>query len=98
MSETVGTPERRTGADRRADGDGGRREPKKGASTLSYVLRSLALVAVLLFVIIFAVRHTRPVYATRGTVAEELRKHAPKTAEVFAPVESSTVARLLASP
>ena len=98
MSEVIGTPERRTGADRRADGDGGRREPKKGPSTLSYVLRSLVLVVVLLVVIIVAVRHTRPVYATRGTVAEELRKHAPRAAEVLTPVESSTVARLMASP
>jgi soluble lytic murein transglycosylase-like protein len=65
---------------------------------LSYVLRSLAIVGVLLFVILFAVRHTRPVYASSGTVMERLRKRAPVAAAVIAPVESSTVARLMASP
>lgn len=65
---------------------------------MSYVLRSLALVVVLLFVIIFAVRHTRPVYASSGTVVEQLRKRAPVAAAVIAPVESTTVARLMASP
>src|SRR3954471_11032071 len=98
MSEVIGTPERRTRADRRAGGDEGRRDRKQGTSALSYALRSLAAVAVLLIVIVFAVRHTRPVYATRGTVAAELRKHAPEAAEVLTPVESSTVARLTASP
>jgi soluble lytic murein transglycosylase-like protein len=98
MSEVIGTPERRTRADRRAGGDEGRRDRKQGTSALSYVLRSLAAVAVLLIVIVFAVRHTRPVYTTRGTVAAELRKHAPEAAAVLTPVESSTVARLMASP
>jgi soluble lytic murein transglycosylase-like protein len=99
MTEVVGTPERRTGADRRADGAGseGRRE-RKQTSMLVYALHSLAIVVVLLFVIIFAVRHTRPVYASRGTVVEELRKRAPVAAAVIAPMESSTVARLMASP
>src|SRR5689334_19610350 len=99
MTEVIGTPERRTGADRRAGGaeSEGRRE-RQQTSMLVYALRSLAIVVVLLFVIIFAVRHTRPVYASRGTVVEELRKRAPVAAEVIAPVESSTVARLLASP
>ena len=99
MTEVVGTPERRTGADRRADGAGseGRRE-RKQTSMLVYALHSLAIVVVLLFVLIFAVRHTRPVYASRGTVVEELRKRAPVAAAVIAPMESSTVARLMASP
>ena len=49
MSEVVGTPERRAEGDRRAGGGDteGRRE-RKQPSTLSYVLRSLAAVAVLL--------------------------------------------------
>jgi soluble lytic murein transglycosylase-like protein len=38
------------------------------------------------------------VYATSGTVGAQLRKHAPEAAAVLAPVESSTVARLMASP
>jgi soluble lytic murein transglycosylase-like protein len=64
------------------------------------VLQSLALVVVLVFVIIFAVRHTQPVYASSGTVVEQLRKHAPVAAAIIAPapVESSTVVRLMASP
>jgi soluble lytic murein transglycosylase-like protein len=98
MTEVIGTPERRAGADRRAGGGGEGRRARKQPSMLSYVLRSLALVGVLLFVIIFAVRHTRPVYASSGTVVEQLRKRAPVTAAVIAPVESSTVARLMASP
>src|SRR5262249_10313159 len=100
MTEVIGTPERRQGADRRADGGeaGGRRD-RKPPSTLSYVLRSLAAVVVLVFIIIFAVRHTRPVYATSGTVVEQLRKRAPVAAAVIAPpVESTTVQRLVASP
>jgi soluble lytic murein transglycosylase-like protein len=99
MTEVLGTPERRTGADRRAGGaeSEGRRE-RKPTSMLVYALRSLGIVVVLLFVIIFAVRHTRPVYASRGTVVEELRKRAPVAAAVIAPMESSTVARLMASP
>jgi hypothetical protein len=99
MTEVIGAPERRTGAERRAGvTDGGGRRERKQTSLLAYVLRSLAIVVVLLFVIIFAVRHTRPVYASRGTVVEELRKRAPVAADVIAPVESSTVARLMASP
>ncbi|MBW8768523.1 MAG: transglycosylase SLT domain-containing protein [Gemmatimonadetes bacterium] len=100
MTEVIGTPERRTGSDRRASGgDEGRgRRERKQTSALAYVLRSLAAVVVLLFIIIFAVRHTRPVYASSGTVVEQLRKRAPVAAAVIAPVESSTVARLMASP
>src|SRR5262245_34013266 len=99
MTEVIGTPERRKGPDRRAGGgEGGGRRDRKKPSALSYVLHSLVLVGVLLFVIIFAVRHTRPVYASSGTVVERLRKRAPVAAAVIAPVESSTVARLMASP
>jgi hypothetical protein len=99
MTEVIGTPERRQGADRRAGGgEGGGRRDRKRPSTLSYVLHSLAAVVVLLFVIIFAVRHTRPVYASTGTVVEQLRKRAPVAAAVLAPVESTTVDRLVASP
>jgi soluble lytic murein transglycosylase-like protein len=100
MTEVIGTPERRTGGERRAGGAGdaeGRRERKR-TSALAYVLRSLGAIVVLLFIIIFAVRHMRPVYASSGTVVEQLRKRAPVAAEVLAPVESSTVARLMASP
>jgi hypothetical protein len=100
MTEVIGTPERRQGADRRAGGsdDEGRRE-RKQPSTLSYLLRALAAVGVLVTIIIFAVSQTRPVYASSETVVEHLRKHAPVAAAVIAPrVESTTVVRLMASP
>ena len=100
MTEVIGTPERRKGADRRAGGseDEGRRE-RKQPSTLSYLLRAIAAVGALVTIIIFAVSQTRPVYASSETVVEHLRKHAPVAAAVIAPkVESTTVVRLMASP
>ena len=101
MTEVVGTPDRRNGADRRAGGSAGEgRRERKQPSALAYVLHSFALIVVLVFIIIFAVRHTRPVYASSGTVVERLRKRSPAAAAVIAPapVESSTVVRLMASP
>src|SRR3954470_12626198 len=98
MTEVIGTPERRQRADRREGGGDEGRRARKQTSAFAYVLHSLAAIVVLLFVILFAVRHTRPVYASSGTVMERLRKRAPVAAAVIAPVESSTVARLMASP
>jgi soluble lytic murein transglycosylase-like protein len=48
-------------------------------------------------VIIFTVRHTRPVYATRGTVADELRRRAPEAAAVLVPEDSTPMQRFMAS-
>jgi hypothetical protein len=89
--------ERRGSHDRREHGDGGRRGATKKSSPLQYVLRSLALIAVLVTVIVFTVRSTRPVFATRGTLGEELRKHAPAAAEVLAPSDSAPMARFMAT-
>ena len=89
--------ERRARGDRREHGDGGRRGAAKPTSPLVYVIRSLVLVCVLLVVIVFTVRHTRPVFATRGTVAEELRKRAPAAAEALAPDDSTFVERFMAT-
>jgi hypothetical protein len=61
-------------------------------------LRALGAIAVLVLVIVFAVRYTRPVYATRGTLGEELRKRAPGVASVIAPGDSSDVDQLMATP
>jgi hypothetical protein len=97
MSGDEGAADRRTSGDRREHGDGGRRGTAKATSPLVYVIRSLVLVCVLLVVIIFTVRHTRPVFATRGTVAEELRKRAPAAAEALAPDDSSTIERFMAT-
>ncbi|MFL5606806.1 MAG: transglycosylase SLT domain-containing protein [Gemmatimonadaceae bacterium] len=62
------------------------------------VLRMLGAIVVLVLVIVFAVRYTRPVYATRGTLGEELRKRAPDVASVVAPGDSSDVDQLMATP
>lgn len=92
--------DRRSSGDRREGGpqDGGRRGAKRGTSPLTYVLRSLGAVLVLLGVIVYAVRVTRPVYATRGTLGEELRKHAPEVAEVLAPADSSAIDAFVQTP
>jgi hypothetical protein len=97
MTDEIGADDRRRGGDRREHGDGGRRTPRPPTSALSYVLRSFALIAVLLVVIVFTVRHTRPVYATRGTIGEELRKHAPEAAAVLAPTDSGPIERFMAT-
>jgi Transglycosylase SLT domain len=90
--------DRRARTDRREGGaQAGRRGGPRKTSTLTYILRSLAAIVVLLGVIIYAVRATRPVYATRGTLGEELRKRAPDVARVIAPVDSSTLGQFVAS-
>src|SRR6478752_1012812 len=94
--------DRRDKSDRREHSDGeDRRGGKKPTSTLVYVLRSAGLIAVLLLVIVYTFMNTRPIYATRGTVGEELRKHAPEVAAVIAPSDSSMsakVSQLMATP
>jgi hypothetical protein len=82
--------------DRRANATGGRRAPRR-TSTLEYVLRSLVLVVVLVMVIVFTVRHTRAVYASRGTVAAELRKRAPEAAAMLIDTDSSLLDRVMAT-
>ena len=89
-------PDDRRHADRRARSTGGRRAPGR-TSTLEYVVRSLVLVAVLVLVIVFTVRHTKAVYASRGTVAAELRKRAPQAAAVLIDNDSSMLDRMMAS-
>jgi hypothetical protein len=65
---------------------------------MAYVLRSLGAIVVLVLVIVFTMRSMRPVYATRGTLGDELRKHAPDMASVIAPGDSSQVDQLMATP
>jgi hypothetical protein len=90
--------DRRARRDRRDRQDGGRRGAASGGtSTFGYLLRSLGLVAVLVIVIVFTVRHTRPVFATRGPLGEELRKRAPRAARAFAPADTSPIGRFIAS-
>jgi len=101
MEGDVTAGERRANRDRRERGgaDGGERRGARTATTspLMYVMRSLAAICVLLIVIVFALRHTRPVYATRGTVGEELRKHSPVAAQVLASADSTPIERFMAT-
>ena len=91
--------ERRQHGDRRERSDGGeRRGAPRSTSTLVYVLRAVGAIVVLLIVIIFAVRTTRPIYATRGTLGDELRQRAPEAAAVLAPTDTSQVDRFMATP
>ena len=103
MPEQDVTSDRRGGGERReAGGDGGgRRGPKKTTSTFVSVLRSLGAIAVLALVIVYTVVNTRPIYTTRGTLGEELRKRAPEVAKVIAPEDSAhsaNVDRLMSTP
>jgi hypothetical protein len=91
--------DRRQEGDRREGGDAGsRRGAKRATSRLVYALRTLGAIVVLVLVIVFTVRSMRPVYATRGTLGEELRKHAPNVASVIAPGDSTQVDQLMATP
>ena len=54
-----------------------------------------------MLVIVYTVANTRPIYATRGTLGAELRKHAPEVAAVLSPADSAhsaNVDRLMATP
>jgi soluble lytic murein transglycosylase-like protein len=97
MPEELRAAERRGSDDRRGRSADGRRGAGKRPSTIEYLLRTSALVFVLLAVIVFTVRHTRPVYATRGTVADELRKLAPDAAAVLVDADSTPIERFMAT-
>ena len=91
--------ERRAHDDRRTrSGTGDRRGRTRSTSPLQYVLRTAAAIIVLLGIIVFTVRSMRPVYATRGTLGEELRKHAPGVAAAIAPGDTSQIAQLMQTP
>jgi hypothetical protein len=90
--------ERRQQGDRReASPGGGRRDARRGSSALAYTVRTLGGAVLLVAVIITAVRSTRPIYTTRGTIGDELRKHAPEAAAVLTPTDSSDVDRFMAT-
>ena len=103
MTEGGNAGDRRNRADRREgsaqdSAQGGRRGAPRPASTLVHLLRAAGAILVLLGVIIYTVRVTRPVYATRGSLGEELRKRAPEVAAVIAPVDSSAITRFMTTP
>jgi hypothetical protein len=89
---------RHTGERRETGAGSGRRGRTRSTSPLQYVLRSLAAILLLTGIIIFTVRSMRPVYATRGTLGDELRKRAPNLAAAIAPNDSSHVDQLMATP
>ena len=102
MTEGGSAGDRRERGDRREHTDGGeRRGGKKPTSRFVQVLRSLGLIVVLLLVIVYTVVNTRPIFATRGTLGDELRKHAPEVAAVLSPRDSAHsdhVNQLMATP
>ena len=91
-----GPGDRRQDSDRREGGARtGRRGAKRTTSTFVHLLRALGAIVVLLGVIVYTVRVTRPVYATKGKLGEELRKRAPEVAAVIAPPDSSDIGRFM---
>lgn len=99
MESGEGAGDRRHLDDRREEHAGrGRRGARRSTSPLQYLLRSLATIVVLAAIIVFTVRHMRPVYAGRGTLAEELRKHAPAVADAIVPSDSTRLDQLMATP
>ncbi len=91
--------DRRNTGDRR-EGSAGpeRRGAKRKTSTLAYVLRAFGAIVVLLGVIVYTMRVTKPVYTTRGTLGDELRKRAPQVAAVIAPLDSSAIDQFMQTP
>lgn len=99
MNGHEGESDRRQQSDRREGSeDAGRRGKQRPSPSLMRVLRSLGAIVVLVLVIVFTMRSMRPVYATKGTLGEALRKRAPEVASVIAPGDSAEVDRLMATP
>jgi hypothetical protein len=95
------TGDRRQRTDRRAqEGEEGRRggAGTKATSTLTIILRSIGAIVALVIVIVGTVRLMHPVYATRGTLGDELRKHAPEAAAALGAFDSTNVDKLMATP
>lgn len=95
--ETVG--EGRGAGDRRARS--AELEPAmrhKPVSPITTVLRTLGLIVVLLLVILYAVLNTNPIYAGRGTLAEELRKRSEEIPAPASPTDSIRTERLMSTP
>jgi hypothetical protein len=100
MEGGEGAGDRRQRTDRRAEGsDEGRRGAagSRAMSPMAIVLRSLGAVLALLVVIMGTVRIMHPVYATRGTLGDELRKHAPGAAAAIGAFDSTNVDKLMAT-
>jgi Transglycosylase SLT domain len=98
--------DRRQRTDRRAQaggdhegrrGTGGAAKPKAKGRALTFVLRSLGAVAALVIVIVFTMRLMHPIYATQGTLGDELRKHAPEAAAAIGAFDSTNVNKLMAT-
>ncbi|MEP6618163.1 MAG: transglycosylase SLT domain-containing protein [bacterium] len=98
MSEQDEADRRVAGDRRERPGDDVRRHVRKPASPVVYVLRSLGLIIALLGVIYYALENTRPIYAGRGTLAEELRKRSDAIPAPVAAGDSSQTDQLMATP
>lgn len=99
MESGGGAADRRHLDDRREEhAGGGRRGPRRPTSRLQYLVRSLASIVVLAAIILFTVRHMRPVYAGRGTLAEELLRRAPVVAGAIGANDSTRLDQLMATP
>ena len=89
--------ERRNAGERRERATPEARRGKPRTSPAAVLLRTLAAIVVLVLIIVYTVRYTRPIYATRGSMGEELRKHAPEIADAIAPKDTSDVAQFVAT-
>ena len=90
--------ERRNAGERRehAAPEARRGAPRK-TSPAAVLLRTLGAIVVLVLIIVYTVRYIQPIYATRGTMGEELRKHAPGIADAIVPKDTSDVAAFVAT-
>ena len=97
--ESAGMGDRRHERDRREGGTSqGRRGATAPTSPIVFVLRSLGAIVILMGVILYTVSSMRPVYATKGTIGDELRKHAPAVATVISPNDTASLAKFVRSP
>ena len=101
MDDGQNPGDRRQRVDRREGAEPGDNDGRRGStaatSVLAYILRALGTAVVLVAVIVFAVKNVHPIYATRGTLGDELRKHAPGAAAAIGAGDSTNVDRLMAT-
>jgi hypothetical protein len=96
--------DRRQRTDRRAQGGEEAGEGRRGGthaggnSPLTRIVRAIGAVVALVIVIVATLRMMHPVYATRGTLGDELRKRAPGAAAAIGAFDSTNVDKLMATP
>lgn len=90
--------ERRSRRDRRGDVTPGRRGSSANRRRLLTLLGDLAAIVVLAAAIVFAVNHSRPIFASQPTVVQSLTERVPATKPLLVPKDTGRVAALIASP